>query len=688
MSGPTIAELQLKLSAHGLPVVWSVQKALKAVGSAEINRQLREQSKALLGIETAAQRAAKATASRSAAAAARNDARMLKEQARAALALEKAGKRAEAVLDRKWEAFKKQQATELEKQSKALLKVEEAAKRAKKAAEGDGDGKGGMFSGMLDRIGKFGLAAFTIKRSFDMIAGGIESALRPAVDFQKTLADVRIKGAFSAADTGMLGEGMKQRVREGSMFSAQQQAEAGVDLAASGLSAKDVNSMLPTVMRFAQAGDLKTAEASKILTNVANMFGVKTGNTAGMEKLGSQLVKAANLSTISVTDIFNTLKYVGTQSNTAGMDPSQVLAMTAILGNRGITGSKGGTGLRNLFTAMTRPPRRGKAIAALNRQLGLTQADFQRGMENVPGFTQELGRRYDAAGFTKAQRLGANAMYFGQYGSTTSDVLMKATQSNDVGKAVRNNLKKGKNGQWTYDEKNAVEEYTKAIHNAGNAMKEAADIAGGTMSAKLAVFSNKWDLLKITIGERFFPVIERGMDRVSKLVDKWEASANKNPKAFDSIIQSVETFANLLPPALTAMVTVLRLVEPLVGLINKVLGPIAAAMGDKPGQVGIRAPKAGAPGSDTGDALYPITDPHLREVLGLGPMTRGIPKAFTPAQTTAAADALTGQGNQGGQSTVGIKIGVDKSGNLKAYVEDLVKGRLGPQLRTESSVNL
>lgn len=635
MSGPTIAELQLKISAQGLSTLQEIERSLRSIGAIRLRGVARE-----------------------------------------------------------------------------FGAIQTAAERARKAVGGGGAGGagnqslGGAFSGLVGGIAKFGIAAMTVKRSFDMIAGGIEGALRPAIDFQKALAEVRIKGGFSAGETNMIGEGIKGRIRQGSMFSAQQQAEAGVDLAASGLSSRDVNSMLPTVLRFAQAGDLKTLEASKILTNVANMFGIKTGDTAQMEALGSKLVKSANMSTVDVKDIYNTLKYVGTQSNTAGMSPDTVLAMTAILGNRGVTGSKSGTGLRNIFTAMTRPPRRGKSIAALNRQLGLTQADAQKGMENVPGFFQDLGRRYDRAGFSKAQRLGANAMYFGQYGSTTSDIIEKATHSDDVGKAVRGNLKKDAKGNWLYDEKNAVEEYTKAIHEAGNAMKDAADIAGGTMAAKLAVFQNKWDLLKVTIGERFFPAITKGLSNLSKLVDRWESGINKNPKAFESIIKSTETFAKLLPLALETAVNSLTLMEPFLKMLNAIAVSMLKVTGyespeDKEKLDQLR--KQGKLKTDDQIALDFIRAQSGTTALGKGlfdgmsaeelaekfERDRGAHKGKGKGRpgthdvgATQDGDLLTGQ------STVGIKLSIDQSGELKAIFDKVQKGRGGPDLRLESSVNL
>lgn len=613
MAGPTVAELQLKISAQGLSTLQEIERSLRSIGAIRLQGAAREFG----AIQTAAERAQKAVGGG--------------------------------------------------------------------AGSAGGQGLGGAFSGLVGGIAKFGIAAMTVKRSFDMIAGGIESALRPAIDFQKALANVRIKGSFSAADTNMIGEGIKGRVREGSMFSAQQQAEAGVDLAASNVSAPNINKLLPTVLRFAQAGDLKTLEASKMLTNIANMFQIDVGNVGKMEELGSKLVKSANMSTIDVRDVYNTLKYVGTQSNTAGMSPDTVLAMTAILGNRGVTGSKSGTGLRNIFTAMTRPPRRGKAMAVIDRQLGLTQADAQRGMENIPAFFQDLGRRYDRAGYSKAQRLGANAMRFGQYGSTTSDIMEKATRNDEIGQITRNNLKKDKKGNWVYDEKNAVEEYTKAIHAAGTAMKDAADIAGGTMAAKLLIFQNKWDLLKVTIGERFFPKIEDGLKTAMKMIDRWEAGVNKNPKAFDTLIDSIGKFAELLPPALTAALTTLQLMEPIAKLINLTLGPIAAAMTKTPEKAGIHTPVP-TPGQPDGDAPYPITDPHLREALGMPPMQRGVePQPKPTAESEAMGALLTGQHHQ---STVGIKLSIDQSGELKAIFDKVLKGKGGPDLRLESSVNL
>lgn len=627
MANPTIAELQIKLNGQGLHFVTSLEAALKRVGGGEIRRQMNEQARALLGIETAAQRAAKATSGAS------------------------------------------------------------------------------MFSGFVGGVAKFGIAAMTVKRSLEMIGGAAKAASNPVIDFQRTLAEIQIKGgrSFTPAAMNMLSEGMKQRVREGSMFSVPQQAEAGVELAASGLSPQAVNSMLPTVLRFAQGSNISTQESGKILTNVANQFKIRTDDQKAMEKLGSQMVAVANMSTVNVQDIFHTLNYVGTQAETAGMDPSQLLAQIAILGNRGIKGSKAGTGIRNIFSAMVRPPRRGKASAALNKELGLTQKDFQEGFTDIPKFLQEVQRREDAKGWSRAKRMAFTSINFGQYGSTTADILGKATIGDKTSEAILQNLHQGKKGELFFNQDNALSQAAKQIEESGDAMKEAADIAGNTLAGRIEKLNAKWNLLQVTMGERFTPTIEKAigwLDKQAAAAEKWISQNPEKLEAWgDALLQIGDSMTKLLPLFTAFAESAVGFAEQLErwGIVKPAAGSKQEkeqnALRDKrlfleqyAQEHGFKVAVAGNDPATWGGLGQKGREGYTNALHAyeewMSARSRPGPQSRLPAasESEMLGDALAGR-SPSEASVVEMRIKLGDKGELQAIIDKLIKTPTGPNLR-------
>lgn len=628
-AGPTIAELQLRLNVQGIRVLADLQKSLERVGSREINRQLDNQAKALLGISNAAEKAS-----------------------------------------------------------------------TKMRLFGGGDIVGG--------IAKFGIAAMAIKRGFDFVGDSVKSAIDPLRQFQKNLAEVRIKGGADFTPTAManISEGIKNRVRAGSLFTPQQQAQAGVDLAASGLSPQAVNSMIPTVLRFAQASGISTVDSSKILTNVANQFGIETKNSAAMEKLGDQIVGAANASTINVMDIFNTLKYAGTLANTAKMDPAQILAMTAVLGNRGIVASKGGTGLRSILMSFSRPPRRGKEAARQLAMLGMTQKDLQEGLANPEALLQRMGAEGRNRRLSPAKMLSIVSTAFGQYGSTSADVLMKALQGDVKGEVFRKNIKADGKGGWVFDEKNAVTEMEKRLRAVNGTMQESADIAGNTLDGQLAKLDARMNLLKITLGERLMPTIEKTigwLDRMSAKAEKWATSNSAQLEQWNKV---ADILARALKPvfdsAASNFAAAFASFSTSVGKLADAWDATVNGHGTKTEEVDpVKEKEAFAKQFyKEHPELNPVRDKVARDAMQKAWEAKRHKQA-TAGSNKRIADHINDLGgasrevhelgNQltgAGTSVVHVKVGVNDKGELKAIVDRLTKGRGGPDLRTESSVNL
>lgn len=410
--------------------------------------------------------------------------------------------------------------------ARSMLGLGNAAEKAAQKTGGLFDG----FGGFLKTAARATVVTAGLVRGFRMIEGAVGAALKPMLNFESTMANVRIKGDFTAGQTRDLAD-MAKQIGRTTRYTPQQAAETQVDLAAAGIGAEGVKSALPTVLKFAQAGDLSGASASKILSNTMSQFGLDKSKPKEWERIGNMLVKSANMSTIDVQQIAHTLTYVGPLAKTAKMPFDQLMAMTALLGNAGITGSKAGTGLRNMIGSTARPPRRAKAANKLLSMIGMSQKDLSEGLLDIPALMKQIGDRM--AKLAPNKRIAIESTLFGQYGMTTADALIDvATRMGTDGKSM-------------------IEQYATAIAQATTALQDAADIAGGTTQGKLDMLNAKWETLKITLGEKFAPALGNAVDKLSEFVVKWEAWANTNPQALKDITDLVYAMSEALPTAFT-----------------------------------------------------------------------------------------------------------------------------------------
>lgn len=325
------------------------------------------------------------------------------------------------------------------------------------------------------------VAAYGVRAGISMIGGAANTVLDPLREFQSHMADVRNKGGFSKEQTDAIAAVAKAQGRN-TQFAPTQAAAAAVELAAAGLGAKDIGTAMPSVLRFAQAGGMGTEQASSTMVETGAQFGL---NASQYERIGNIMVKAANLSTISVGDLSESLKYVGPIAAAAGQSLEFTAGTIALLGERGIKGSEGGTGLRTMLASLVKPSKQAKSAL---QTLGLSKKDLQKGIDDLPGFMRQLDAKMAGHKFNKAQRLETLQRLFGREGMTVAQVLMKAAVDNG-GKA------------W--------QDYTDQVSNATTAMKDAAAIAGDTLDGKMAKLHATIETGAISLGEKFVPMLDR-----------------------------------------------------------------------------------------------------------------------------------------------------------------------------------
>lgn len=436
-----------------------------------------------------------------------------KKAEREARAAEKAAnaqvRAAERASERKQRLAEREAAKIIREAERETKKKEELARREEARRE-----RGSFFTGhgmgnrarQLLAIGRDAtIVGAGISSMFGMASGAAHSVMDPTAEFQAQLTELGLKGDMNPQELGAVRAQILSMARGGLGFSPTQAASAGIELAAAGLKADEIGAALPTTLKFAQGSGLGTAEATSVLVEASSQFGL---GAAGFQKISDTYNAAANASTLSVAELAESMKYVGTLSSQAGQSISFAAGTMAFLAEQGIKGSQAGTGYRLMLASLASPAR--KAREAF-QTLGISQKELQENLsKGDTGFValmKRIATQMNAKGFNAAQKLAMNKIIFGQEGMTVAASLEKGVLD-ETNKGLKN--------------------YTDQVERAAGATDRASEAMSRTMTGRMNALKASVEATKIELGDRFLPLMEKLVPKVQDVangIGKW---AQKN----------------------------------------------------------------------------------------------------------------------------------------------------------------
>lgn len=138
---------------------------------------------------------------------------------------------------------------------------------------------------------------------------------------------------------------------QGSLMNISSVSAIQEELLKSGVSSQDILStdIVQQLMKFSIGNDLSTTESVDFAVALGNQFGIKPQDWGDML---DKVAHTADVSVIDVADVVQSMKYAG--GITAGINRplEETLAEIAVLGNFGLKGSQGGTGIQALLTRL------------------------------------------------------------------------------------------------------------------------------------------------------------------------------------------------------------------------------------------------------------------------------------------------------------------------------------------------
>lgn len=284
----------------------------------------------------------------------------------------------------------------------------------------------------------------------------------------------------------------------GALYNPKEVAYAQTELAKAGTKPKDMGTVLPDILKFAGGNDLDIGTATEYAVNLSKMFNIPTKQWGDML---DKVTRAADVSTVDVPDIFESMKYAGPIAASMNRDLTEVLGMVSVLGNVGLKGSIGGTGIQSFFTRllspigkdekalMTAPDQYTKDIFQAFVAETTTKDGKFKGVPEVTGMLDDvMGKLNDKQQAWFAHKLfGLFQMKAGFALSASGGDKLQAVIDD-----LNTNAKGTNNRKW--------------------------DIMLGTSWGKQEAFSNLWSGVQTDIGGRLTPITNAVLDELFSVI--------------------------------------------------------------------------------------------------------------------------------------------------------------------------
>jgi TP901 family phage tail tape measure protein len=253
-------------------------------------------------------------------------------------------------------------------------------------AKRDLGGVGGQLKNVGGQIAGFG-AKLTLATAPVAALGAV--GIKTASSFEDAMAQI-------SARTGLVGDDLKQigdfalQMGADTAFSAQEAADAFLQILTSGASAEEAIAMLPAVLDAAAASGEDLGRTADTITDIMASFGLNTEYAADVVDV---LARAAGASSADMGSLGQGFANVGGVAKSFGLSVNDTAAILAIFSENGVKGAEAGTQLKSMLLNMSRPT---DVVQGAWAKLGTSLYDAYGNMRPLEEVIGELDTALDA----------------------------------------------------------------------------------------------------------------------------------------------------------------------------------------------------------------------------------------------------------------------------------------------------
>jgi TP901 family phage tail tape measure protein len=374
-------------------------------------------------------------------------------------------------------------------------------------------------------------------KGMSLISNGIRGVIDEFITFENALVSTasRMDITKNSPDYEKLERGIRA-IGGSTEFTNTQVALAAEVLAQAGFKQVDiVETAVRSTSNLATIAKVDLADAMKISTKALDSFGMRTKdvnkNLENLTRINDALSRASDASTISITDMYETMKYVGSISKSAGSDIETFASLAGLVGLAAVEGTRAGTALAQVYTRLYDPVGdAAKILKKFNIQITDDKGDF-------------LDRLQILAQFSDA---------FKDLGEQTRGKYLKEIFDQRALKAVIPLIDLGSEKILAYRED--------FINTGKSAVQKA-----GEMRQSIQNTLKVWDSKKIELGfkfiDKFRDKIPAAMESIGEFIDSIDVDAiwDKGSRVIsiiENIIEKVKPFTPILEGIAVAFVAV------------------------------------------------------------------------------------------------------------------------------------
>jgi TP901 family phage tail tape measure protein len=370
----------------------------------------------------------------------------------------------------------------------------------------------------------FGIRGATLAANAAFLAGAagvvaLAKSVGIAANLEHELNVFRVTAQATADEMERVAEEARRLGRDITLpaVSASDAAEAMTELAKAGLSVEDSLAGARGVLQLATAAEIENAQATDIVANALNVFGL-----AGTDaiRVADLLAGASIEAQGSIADFGGALTQASAVSRQVGISLEDTVALLTLLAKNGIQGASAGTVLRVALLRLVNPVGQAKQVI---RDLGLE-------IRNTQGQVRpEIFAEFEQAtkSLTKAQRDAAAAQVFGVRGIRAQAIL-------------------GREGAAALDD----------IREKTQRQGQAAEIASAQtegFSGKLENLKNSLEELGVSIGTLAIPPLGVLVDVLTLTAKTLDIAAVQAEDSANAIATDVSALANALASGSNAL---------------------------------------------------------------------------------------------------------------------------------------
>lgn len=319
------------------------------------------------------------------------------------------------------------------------------------------------------------------------------ASVKTAAEFEAGMSNVQAIAGASADEMEQLRD---KAIEMGAKtkFSAKESADAFSYMATAGWDTADMLDGIEGIMYLAGATGEDLAQTSDIVTDALTAFGLEASDT---NRFVDVLAQTANATNTDVSKMGETFTYVAPVAGALGYSIEDTSVAIGLMANQGIKASQAGTALRSLLTNLSKPT---KQMKGAMEDLGISLTDSEGNMKSLNEIMSDL--RGSFAGLSEAEKANYAATIAGKTGMSGLLAIVNSTDED-------------------------FDSVTKSINNCTGAAKEMYDVATDNLAGRLTTLKATIESIAISIGDRLSPYIEKAMEFIQGLADKFNSLSDE-----------------------------------------------------------------------------------------------------------------------------------------------------------------